>query len=315
MQVAVLLAEMAVVVVVTVVVVLIAVVVTVIAVVAVVVIVVAVVVAIVETAVFIVSAYRPFHSWVYKCFSYYFLLLASLGIVPAANEVNMRVKTAIEKPQVQYLPAETRVLFCSFPCLLNRPRGLSSEIGFHLTACLSAACTKRYGMVMPVHPCTDMQLDSTGREIIATCTTLQIFHSWQTWRVMQCLLCPLSLPDVCHQCSNASLSFGCVASTFEFSGFIARHFQELMIFLRNIQFTAVLRGLLLSAELLFVCWLLNVPATRKCISGTDLRRQFYVLPHRDRSCRPNFPSHPVTEHWHRANQSQHWPKNTRHLAG
>ena len=43
-----------------------------------------------------------------------------------------------------------------------------------------------------------------------------------------------------------------------------------------------------------VCWLLNVPATCKCISGTDLLRQFYVLPHWDRSCRPNFPSHPVT---------------------
>ena len=30
---------------------------------------------------------------------------------------------------------------------------------------------------------------------------------------------------------------------------------------------------------LFVCWLLNVPATCECISGTDLHRQFYVLPH------------------------------------
>ena len=30
---------------------------------------------------------------------------------------------------------------------------------------------------------------------------------------------------------------------------------------------------------LFVCWLLNVPATGVCISGTDLLRQFYVLPH------------------------------------
>ena len=30
---------------------------------------------------------------------------------------------------------------------------------------------------------------------------------------------------------------------------------------------------------LFVCWLLNVPATGECISGTDLHRQFYVLPH------------------------------------
>ena len=28
-----------------------------------------------------------------------------------------------------------------------------------------------------------------------------------------------------------------------------------------------------------VCWLLNLPATCKCISGTDLLRQFYVLPH------------------------------------
>ena len=27
------------------------------------------------------------------------------------------------------------------------------------------------------------------------------------------------------------------------------------------------------------CWLLNVPATCVCISGTDLHRQLYVLPH------------------------------------
>ena len=26
-------------------------------------------------------------------------------------------------------------------------------------------------------------------------------------------------------------------------------------------------------------WLLNVPATCECISGTDLLRQFYELPH------------------------------------
>ena len=32
-------------------------------------------------------------------------------------------------------------------------------------------------------------------------------------------------------------------------------------------------------DCLFVCWLLNVPATGECISGTDLLRQFYVLPH------------------------------------
>ena len=54
-----------------------------------------------------------------------------------------------------------------------------------------------------------------------------------------------------------------------------------------------------------VCWLLNVPATCKCISGTDLLRQFYVLPHWDRSCRPNSPSHPVIVYWHQANKSQH----------
>ena len=30
---------------------------------------------------------------------------------------------------------------------------------------------------------------------------------------------------------------------------------------------------------LFVGWLLNVPATCECISGTDLLRQFYMLPH------------------------------------
>ena len=52
-----------------------------------------------------------------------------------------------------------------------------------------------------------------------------------------------------------------------------------------------------------------------CISGTDLLRQFYVLPHWDRSCRPNFPSHPVTVYWHRADHSQHRPYNARHLAG
>ena len=35
----------------------------------------------------------------------------------------------------------------------------------------------------------------------------------------------------------------------------------------------------LSRTRLLVGWLLNVPATCECISGTDLHRQFYVLPH------------------------------------
>ena len=65
----------------------------------------------------------------------------------------------------------------------------------------------------------------------------------------------------------------------------------------------------------FVCWLLIVPATCECISGTDLHRQFYVLPHWDRSCKSNFPSHPVTVYLHRADQSQCWPYNARRLAG
>ena len=29
----------------------------------------------------------------------------------------------------------------------------------------------------------------------------------------------------------------------------------------------------------FVCWLFNVKPTSECISGTDLLRQVYVLPH------------------------------------
>ena len=66
---------------------------------------------------------------------------------------------------------------------------------------------------------------------------------------------------------------------------------------------------------MFVCRLLNVPASSKCIARTDLLKQFYVLPHWDRSYRSNSPSHPVTVYWHRADQSQHWPDNARRLAG
>ena len=66
---------------------------------------------------------------------------------------------------------------------------------------------------------------------------------------------------------------------------------------------------------LFVCWLLNVPATGECISGTDLLRQLYVLSHWDRSCGSNVLPHPVTVYWHRADQSQCWPYNARRLAG
>ena len=68
-------------------------------------------------------------------------------------------------------------------------------------------------------------------------------------------------------------------------------------------------------DCLFVGWLLNIPATCECISGTDLLRQFYVLPHWDTSCRSNFLPHPVTVYWHRADQSQRWPYNAGRLAG
>ena len=39
------------------------------------------------------------------------------------------------------------------------------------------------------------------------------------------------------------------------------------------------RKLVVKSTVVFVGWLLNVPATCECISGTDLLRQFYVLPH------------------------------------
>ena len=58
------------------------------------------------------------------------------------------------------------------------------------------------------------------------------------------------------------------------------------------------------------CWTTS-PEGRLCLT----LRQFYVLPHWDRSCRPSFPSHPVTVYWHWVSQSQHWPYNARHLAG
>ena len=44
----------------------------------------------------------------------------------------------------------------------------------------------------------------------------------------------------------------------------------------------------------FTSWLLNVEATCLCVSETDLLGEFYVLPHRNRSCRSNFLYHPVT---------------------
>ena len=50
-------------------------------------------------------------------------------------------------------------------------------------------------------------------------------------------------------------------------------------------------------------------------SVTNLLRQFYVLPHWDRSCRSNVLPHLVTLYWYRADQSQRWPYNAKLLAG
>ena len=38
----------------------------------------------------------------------------------------------------------------------------------------------------------------------------------------------------------------------------------------------------------------------------DLLRQFYLLPHWDRSCRSTFPSQPAAVHWHQTDQYQRW---------
>ena len=61
---------------------------------------------------------------------------------------------------------------------------------------------------------------------------------------------------------------------------------------------------------LLACFI-NVLATWQCISGTDLLKQSYVLPHWDRSWRSNLLSDPVTVLWHRTNQSQRWSCNAR----
>ena len=50
------------------------------------------------------------------------------------------------------------------------------------------------------------------------------------------------------------------------------------------------------------------------ISRTGLLRQFYMLPHRSKSCWPTLPSHQPTVYWHWENQSKNWPYYTRHLA-
>ena len=64
------------------------------------------------------------------------------------------------------------------------------------------------------------------------------------------------------------------------------------------------------SSVVVVGWLLACLTSQQHVSvsqGTHLLRQFYVLSHWDKSCTPNFPSHPVTVYWHCTNQSQRWP--------
>ena len=46
-----------------------------------------------------------------------------------------------------------------------------------------------------------------------------------------------------------------------------------------------------------------------------LHRWLHVLPHYDRSCRSNLPSHLATVYWYWTSQSKQWPCFTRHLVG
>ena len=43
-----------------------------------------------------------------------------------------------------------------------------------------------------------------------------------------------------------------------------------------------------AGDVVGLSWLFNVPAACMCISGTDLLRQLYFLPHWDRDCRSNY---------------------------
>ena len=50
-----------------------------------------------------------------------------------------------------------------------------------------------------------------------------------------------------------------------------------------------------------------------CTSGMGPLRQWYILPHWDKSCRSHLQSHPVPVYWHHANQSLNWPFKARGL--
>ena len=104
--------------------------------------------------------------------------------------------------------------------------------------------------------------------------------------------CPRNSANIClveHR-SFPTLECGMSAASFLHSSFL-QAINAVMLW--GSLFRKVLKPRSTSApsSCSFVCWLLNVPATCECISGTDLLRQFYVLPH---CCRSNFPSHPVS---------------------
>ena len=55
--------------------------------------------------------------------------------------------------------------------------------------------------------------------------------------------------------------------------------MALMVMMMMMMYTSNTAGRSVASLARIVCWLLNVPATGLCISGTDLLRQFYMLPH------------------------------------
>ena len=119
------------------------------------------------------------------------------------------------------------------------------------------------------------------------------------------------LVDSCKSVSNWFVHYP-VQST---PHFIWVSLSSFLSFLSRSIFVLSLHPKKMNFKRMPVGWLLYVPATCKCISGTDLLRRVYILPHWDRSCILNFLSYPVTVYWHLADQSPHWPYNARRMAG
>ena len=87
----------------------------------------------------------------------------------------------------------------------------------------------------------------------------------------------------------------------------------IVCWLFSVPATCVSQVILYSADRIIVCWLFNVPAT--CVSQGRICSDNFRCCHTDIRVADQVFHHPVTVYWHRANQSQHWPCNTRRVAG